>query len=354
MAKEAGLLINPRTTEKKQGQYFQTRKVTGEKKSTGKGGRSYHDRDPVVDPNKITDKEIHRRTSFKTLNDLLFFVVVATNGDLTLLSKTISPLTWFEEWMLFFELQSSKSIHRWIDAAASNGYDIHEKYVVRIFDTKLMQVLSAKKSWPRYLNFEEDHFFMKDEWKIRYLKHRINQWDMTGLGLRKPSDPALQLATYSLYYAMNCLKGGVSYQLGGWITNENLWSGAVSDTRYNTETKILAEQDEFSKKDLVENEEVPFTNVLDKGYRLVLAAWQTGNQLVLQPDYKKSDTKFSGQQVISSAIIAEDRSANERAVRLAKKCGYLNRGLQGNVNMKRMDNCWLAWGFQVNFMFERV
>ena len=111
VAKEAGLLINPTTMEKKQGQYFQTRKVTGEKKSTGKGGRSYHDRDPVVDPNKITDKEIHRRTSFKTLNDLLFVVVVATNGDLTLLSKTISPLTWFEEWMLFFELQSSKSIH---------------------------------------------------------------------------------------------------------------------------------------------------------------------------------------------------------------------------------------------------
>ena len=94
--------------------------------------------------------------------------------------------------------------------------------------------------------------------------------------------------------------------------------------------------------------------MLDKGYRLVLAAWQTGKQLVLQPDYKKSDTKFSGQQVISSAIIAEDRSANERAVRLAKTCGYLTRGLQGNVNMKRMDNCWLAWRFQVNFMFERV
>ena len=75
---------------------------------------------------------------------------------------------------------------------------------------------------------------------------------------------------------------------------------------------------------------------------------------MLQPDFKKSDKRFSGQQVISSAIIAEDRSANERAVRLAKKCGYLKRGVQGHVDMKRMDNCWLAWGFQINFMFERV
>ena len=75
---------------------------------------------------------------------------------------------------------------------------------------------------------------------------------------------------------------------------------------------------------------------------------------MLQPDFKKSDKRFSGQQVISSAIIAEDRSANERAVRLAKKCGYLKRGVHGNVDMKRMDNWWLAWGFQVNFIFRRV
>ena len=94
-----------------------------------------------------------------------------------------------------------------------------------------MQVLPVKKSWPWYLNFEEDNFFMKEEWKIRYLKYRINMWDMTGLGLRKPSNLALQLATYSLYYTMNCLKRRVVYQLGGWITNENLWIGAVSDTR---------------------------------------------------------------------------------------------------------------------------
>ena len=52
-----------------------------------------------------------------------------------------------------------------------------------------------------------------------------------------------------------------------------IWQGtAVSDIRYNTKTKILVEQDKFSKKDLVEDEEVPFTNVLDKGYILVLAA----------------------------------------------------------------------------------
>ena len=153
---------------------------------------------------------------------------------------------------------------------------------------------------------------------------------------------------------MNCVKGGVSYQLGGWITNENLWTGGVSDKRYNTDTKILEEQDEYSKKDLVEGKEIPFTNVLDKGYRILLAAWQAGKQLVLQPDYKKSDKKFSGKLVISSAIIAEDRSANERAVRLSKKCGYLNRGIHGKVDMKRFDNCWLAWGFQVNFMYESV
>ena len=105
VATEVGLIIHPMTTNKEQGQNFQTRKVTIEKKSTGKGGRPYHYRDPIVDPNTISNKEIYCRTLFKTLDDLLFVVVVVNNGDLIkLLLKTISPLTWFEEWVLFFEL----------------------------------------------------------------------------------------------------------------------------------------------------------------------------------------------------------------------------------------------------------
>ena len=94
--------------------------------------------------------------------------------------------------------------------------------------------------------------------------------------------------------------------------------------------------------------------MLDKGYRIILAAWKTGNQLVLQPDFKSSDRKFSQKQVISSAVIAEDRSANERSVRLVKKCNFLDKGIYGKVSMKRMDNVWLAWGFQTNFMYEPI
>ena len=72
---------------------------------------------------------------------------------------------------------------------------------------------------------------------------------------------------------MTCVKGGILYQPGGWITTDKFWSGAVSDIKYNTESGILEVQDRYSKKDLVGNEEIPFTNVLDKGNRIVLAAW---------------------------------------------------------------------------------
>ena len=51
---------------------------------------------------------------------------------------------------------------------------------------------------------------------------------------------------------------------------------------------------------------------------------------------------------------AEDRSANERAVRLSKKCGFLNKTDCGNIDMKCIDNSWLAWGFQMNFMYKTV
>ena len=59
-------------------------------------------------------------------------------------------------------------------------------------------------------------------------------------------------------------------------------------------------------------------------------------------------------QVLTSADIATDRGANERAVRLSKQSGYINRGIQPAGSPLRMDNAWISWSFQCNFMFENV
>ena len=105
---------------------------------------------------------------------------------------------------------------------------------------------------------------------------------------------------------------------------------------------------------MVNGKDIPFTNITDKGYRLQLAAWQHGHQSVLLPDFKKSDEKFSDKQTISSATIAKDRSSNERAVRLAKKAGFLNIAMEGSADWRRIDDAWLAWSFQTNFMYKTV
>ena len=54
-------------------------------------------------------------------------------------------------------------------------------------------------------------------------------WDMTNVLAYKFTDGAIQRGTYSSYYGENCFKGGVFCQLCGWLGNEELWGGGVSD-----------------------------------------------------------------------------------------------------------------------------
>ena len=142
--------------------------------------------------------------------------------------------------------------------------------------------------------------------------------------------------------------------LSGWMGSHNLRTGAVSDTRYNNKGEILDAQKKFVASDLVNDQVLPFTNMTDKGYRLLLAAWQNGHQMVLQPDFKASDAKFSPEQTISSSVIAKDRSANERAVKIGKTADILHMAKSGNVDLKLIDDIWLGWTFQANFMFKTV
>jgi hypothetical protein len=72
------------------------------------------------------------------------------------------------------------------------------------------------------------------------------------------------------------------------------------------ETGILEMQEAFAKA----NGGVPFTIILDRGYRSTRAACRQG-QFVLQPTFAKSDKKFSTRDVLRAASVASDRSGNE-------------------------------------------
>ena len=124
--------------------------------------------------------------------------------------------------------------------------------------------------------------------------------------------------------------------------------GGVSDTEYFQSSGILEQQEQFAEGG------EPFVNVLDKGYRVTEAAISAGGQLILQPAFASSDRKFNTQEIVSSAAIAADRSGNERAVKRCKFSGYLKRGLHQNQGINEFADIWLAWPFQVNFMYKPV
>ena len=92
----------------------------------------------------------------------------------------------------------------------------------------------------------------------------------------KPFTALNQRISYSLYYAKNCQKDGVFLQICGWMELGDLWSGAINDSLYQTKTDIFPNKCKFIKNDRVNDDEIPFTNIVDKGYHINLAAWRTG------------------------------------------------------------------------------
>ena len=153
---------------------------------------------------------------------------------------------------------------------------------------------------------------------------------------------------------MNCAKGGVFLQLCGWLGVEQLWVGATSDSHYQIHNKIFEKQRAFAEKDLYKGEINPFKNMFDKGYRLTAEAYWAEEQESIQPIFVKSDRRFIRKETVVSASVASDRSGNEREVNMAKKLGYIKRGLTAAGSPERLNNAWLAWSFQVNFMYNTV
>ena len=59
--------------------------------------------EPSVKP-ETRDSEIKRRTGFVSDKHLLSYVALVCNGDLDLMLKSETRLTWHEEWYIRFEI----------------------------------------------------------------------------------------------------------------------------------------------------------------------------------------------------------------------------------------------------------
>ena len=153
-----------------------------------------------------------------------------------------------------------------------------------------------------------------------------------------PSAALEQRITYNSYYGGSCVKGGVSNQPCGWVRSHHLWSGGISDTMYQETTGILEIQEEFARNDLQEGKYIAFTMVMDKGYRITVAAWKRGEQTCIQPIFMESDKIFSTKDLIYTSNIASHRAGNERNVNLAKINGFIKRGVHPKNNLSRTDD----------------
>lgn len=308
--------------------------------------------EPTIKPG-IDDKEIHRRTGFRTEGAMLFYVFAVCNADCAIVKDTVSTLTWYEEWVFYFERVWGKTNKRWVDA--SHAFAIQPPVLRKIFDAKLDLVLRCLESWPAFVSYEEDRKLCNPKWLEKFGHHRVVFWDDTNADLKyKPSTAHIQKATHSDYYGGNCLKGGVRLQLCGFIGVWELWTGGASDTLYLTRSGILEAQEEFQNKDLHNGEVVPFLNVLDRGYRCTSQAWRAGKQMTLQPHFTNATRDFSTKEKLSSGDTASSRSGNERAVSRVKTSGYIRDGVEKAHKFDRFNRVWCAYAFQVNFMFEPV
>jgi DDE superfamily endonuclease len=302
---------------------------------------------------ELNDIIIKTTTGFSSLAAMMGFIVIACNGEYETMKSTCTQLTWLEEWLVYFECLWGKSSQRWVDLQFK--YKASPRRLRKIFDRKTAIVIEcATIRWPRFVTFDEDIEYRKQKWSDYYYGKRIIMWDNTNVNITfKPSLFDIQRCTYSQYYAGNVAKGGVFLQPCGWFGTHELWVGSISDSEYMQRSNVLQIQQTYIEThDPTPNE--PFTVILDKGYRITAAAWGVGNTFILQPSFAKSDKKFTGLETVRNAGIASDRSANERAVRLSKMCGYIRMGLLQNESTKRLDNAWITWSFQSNFNYKPV
>lgn len=144
-------------------------------------------------------------------------------------------------------------------------------------------------------------------------------------------------------------------QLCGWMGTHELWEGAVSDTDYFARSGILPLQTQYIALYDQENAAYNWTNILDRGYKVVGECFANGGQFCLQPHFSRAgQPKFSGSDTQLTAAVAADRAANERAVKIAKISKFVSDGYRSTITVDQMCDAWMAWGFVVNFIYKPV
>ena len=133
---------------------------------------------PLVLPT-ISASEVKRRTGFINIQHSLAYIIIVVNGDINAIAKKQTPLTWFEEWIFYFEWSYHQTMHRQEDYTANWVLDHHQMNAVK--DSKLCLELASLLSWPNFASYKEDLELRDDSKWSRYNSTRPIFWDMTNV-----------------------------------------------------------------------------------------------------------------------------------------------------------------------------
>jgi hypothetical protein len=89
--------------------------------------------------------------------------------------------------------------------------------------------------------------------------------------------------------------------------SHDLWTGGVSDTHYMLDGKVFDSLNECLSTSPNEDEAsklIPYTILLDKGYRVTTDARDNGGHSVVQPIVSGSDRRFTTVEVIVTTNVA--------------------------------------------------
>ena len=204
----------------------------------------------------------------------------AHNTSPTMTTTVTSSLSWFEEWLLYFEWLWGRTATSFEALKLKYG-KLDQRYLTMVYDDKLRMIKECSAIYPAFATLSEDEALKGHQWMDCYKGKRPIMWDMTDLPIPKPSDAETQSNTHSTYYGGNVAKGGISLQQCRWIRLALLWQGAVTDSDYILRARFLEQQKSFIEIHDRGNSNVKFLIIVDKGFRITWAAWATGNQTVL-------------------------------------------------------------------------
>lgn len=90
-------------------------KMNQNKEQETRGNTQTDKNDPTVIYRALRDSEVKRRTDFLTKAMLLGIIIIYYNGDHNNMKKTVTLLTWFEEWFLYFKVIWGRTVTSWMD-----------------------------------------------------------------------------------------------------------------------------------------------------------------------------------------------------------------------------------------------